>query len=720
MKILKVIVLCYLHLIFCGQIFSQSNLLPFRNESLPLENRVNDLLERLTVEEKISLLSYNSPAIPRLGIPAYNWWNEALHGLARGGRATVFPQAIAMAASFDHDLLESIANSISTEARAKYNISRDSFESYQYRGLTFWSPNINIFRDPRWGRGQETYGEDPYLTSKMGMAFVKGLQGTDPYHLKTSATAKHFAVHSGPESLRHQFNAIADEKDLRETYLYAFRKLVDAGVESVMCAYNRINDQPCCTDNALLRSVLREEWGFKGQIVTDCWALEDIYARHKVAPDALVVAAEAVRAGINLDCSNLLKDNVLLALKTNKIDEKDINASIIHTLKTQFKLGLYDNPAHDHYKNFREDSIANDFHLALAKKMATESMVLLKNNGNLLPLDKNKIKSVIVLGPNSASYDVLIGNYHGITDDAVTYVEGIVKGAGRIKVDYDQGCDFNDTIHFGGLWSAGYFDIAIAVLGNTPQYEGEEGDAFLSVDNGDRKNLQLPASHIAFLKRLRQSIDKPIILILTGGGAIDISQVEQYADAIIFAWYSGEQGGNALSDIIFGVESPSGRLPVTFYKSVNDLPEFTDYNMKNRTYRYFEGPVLYPFGYGLSYTTFVYNWAEKPSNHLSMQDVLNFNVNIKNNGRMDGDEVVQVYIEYPNIERMPIKELKEFERISLMKNESKTMNFSIPVTELMKWDIQSNKWKLFQGKYRIFIGSNSIDKRLTAQVEISQ
>ena len=684
--------------------------LPFRNAALPLKTRVADLLSRLTPGEKISLLGYQSKAVERLGIPAYNWWNEALHGVARAGKATVFPQAIGMAASFNEDLMYQVADVISTEARAKYNLAVKQDRRLQYMGLTFWSPNINIFRDPRWGRGQETYGEDPFLTATMGTAFVKGLQGPDQNHLKTAACAKHFAVHSGPEASRHSFNAVVDEKDLRETYLYAFKKLVNAGVASVMCAYNRVNGEPCCTGNTLLQNILRKEWGFTGQTVTDCWALEDIWARHKTLPGSVEVAAAAIRAGVNLDCSNLLQDDVMKAIQQKLLTQREVDSALAISLGIQMKLGFFDDASASPYKTYGADSVSNAYHIGLAKKMAEQSMVLLKNDHNLLPLNKKKYSSIMVVGPTAASLDALLGNYHGLAGKAVNFVEGITAAAGAgTRVEYDQGCDFTDTTHFGGIWAAGNADITVAVIGLTPVYEGEEGDAFLAPGGGDKKDIGLPASQIAYMKALRAGHTKPIIAVITAGSAVDVAAIAPYADAIIYAWYPGEQGGTALADILFGKVSPSGRLPITFYSSINDLPAYDNYSMQGRTYRYFNGKVQYPFGYGLSYTSFDYAWKIPLKAKYTPGDSIVVSLSIRNTGAMDGDELVQVYVEYPGIDRMPLKELKAFKKTRIGKGASKEVRLSIPVTELQKWDAVEHRWKLYEGTYRIGIGKNSQD-----------
>jgi beta-glucosidase len=697
---------------------AQQNIL-YKDSKQPINLRVKDLVSRLTLEEKISLLGYNSKAVPRLDIPAYNWWNEALHGVARAGEATIFPQAIGMAATFNDDLLKQVSTVISTEARAKYNLAIAQDRHLQYMGLTFWTPNINIFRDPRWGRGQETYGEDPFLTSRMGGAFVKGLQGNDLRYLKASATAKHYAVHSGPEAGRHEFNAIIDEKDLRETYLYAFKHLVDGGVESVMCAYNRVNGEPCCTSNTLLSNILVKEWGFKGHVVTDCGALDDIYLRHKAMPDAVHVAAAAIKAGVDLDCSTLLQSEVMKAVKMGLLKVGDIDKALSAILRTEFKLGFYDDRTLNPYHTYGADSVHNAPHIDLARKVAQQSMVMLKNEGNVLPLSKSKYSSIMVVGPNATSYDAMIGNYHG-TSKIINFVEGITAAVGpATRVEYDLGADNRDTTHFGGIWAAGNADVTVAVLGLSPVNEGEEGDAFLAPGGGDRLDISLPASHIAYLKKLRKEVKKPIIAVITAGSDVDIEAIAPYADAVILAWYPGEQGGNALADILFGDVSPSGHLPVTFYKSLSNLPDYKDYNMKGRTYRYYNGPVQYPFGFGMSYTQFGYQVNNTFKNTYKTVDTITVSVNIKNTGSFNGDEVIQAYIQYPQINRMPLKELKAFKRVSVNKGGEQTATISIPVKELQKWDLKTNKWKVYPGNYKLILGSNSQDEKVNLKFTIN-
>lgn len=698
----------------------------FRNPALPVQQRVNDLLGRLTLEEKISLLGYNSRPVQRLGIPAYNWWNEALHGVARAGQATVFPQAIAMAATFNDVLLNEEASVISTEARAKYNLATAKDRHLQYMGLSFWSPNINIFRDPRWGRGQETYGEDPFLTAAMGTAFIRGLQGSDSRYLKTSACAKHFAAHSGPEAGRHTFNAIVDEKDLRETYLYAFKHLVDAGVESVMCGYNRLNGEPCCTGPTLLQSILRNEWKFRGHVVTDCWALEDIWLRHKVLPNSIATAAAAIKAGVNLDCSNMLQDDVMKAIDQKLLTAVEVDSALAAILRTQVKLGFFDPKGSGPFDAYGADSVSNTYHRELARKAAVQSMVLLKNNPvagqtkPLLPLSTADYPAIMVAGPAAASLDALLGNYHGVSGKTVNFVEGITEAVGPgVRVEYDLGCDYNDTTHFGGIWAAGNADVTIAVIGFNAVYEGEEGDAFLAEGGGDRKSLRLPASHVAYIKALRKANKKPLVVVVTSGSAVDIGEIEPYADAIILAWYPGEQGGNALADIIFGKVSPAGRLPITFYHSISDLPDYSSYATAGRTYRYFNGKVQYPFGYGLSYTKFQYQWVQPPAAIKTVKDTVRFSIRVNNMGAVAGDEVVQVYVKYPDTQqRRPIKELRAFRRVSVEKGGATVAQFAIPASELMKWDLQKHNWQLYNGNYSIVAGGSSAEEQLQAIVTV--
>jgi beta-glucosidase len=554
----------------------------------------------------------------------------------------------------------------------------------------------------------------------MGSAFIKGLQGDDPHYLKASACAKHFAVHSGPESNRHTFDAIVDEKDLRETYLYSFKRLVDSGVESIMCAYNRVNGEPCCSGPTLLHRILREEWHFNGHVVTDCGALDDIFQRHKALPGPVETAAAAIKAGVDLDCSNVLQQDVLKAVDAGLLTRAEVDSALAPLLRTQLKLGFVDDPAAVPFSSYGADSVHSPGHVAQARRMAAESMVLLKNDRGILPLQKDSLTSLMIVGPNAFSFDALAGNYHGVSSPMVTFLEGLTAAAGpAVHVEYDQGCDYKDSVHFGGTWAASNCQATIAVIGLTPVMEGEEGDAFLAPHGGDRTDLSLPAAHIAYIKALRRAIrNKPLIVVVTAGSAIDLTPILPYADAILLAWYPGEQGGNALADLIFGRISPSGHLPVTFYPSLGDLPDYKDYSLKGRTYRYYTGPVQYPFGFGLSYTQFSYAWQQHPKPAYALSDTLNLTLTVTNTGDHAGDEVVQAYIEYPDAERMPVKELKSFHRLSIPAHGAEPLSLAIPMKELQKWDLATGKWKLYKGNYKLVLGSNSRDEKLTAAFSI--
>ncbi len=691
----------------------------YRDTTKNAVQRADDLLKRLTLTEKAMLLGYRNEAVPRLNIPAYNWWSEGLHGVARAGEATVFPQAIGMAATFDPALVQQVGNVISTEARAKYNLASARGNRGMYVGLTYWSPNINIFRDPRWGRGQETYGEDPYLTSMIGLAYVKGIQGNAPGRLKIAAAAKHFVAHSGPEATRDYFNSVVSESDLHNTYLYAFKRLAKGGVAGIMTAYNKVNGVPNSVHTALIRNTVLNDWGFKGYIVTDCGALDDVFYTHKYLQDGVAAAAAAIKAGINLDCSSVLQQDVIKAIEQKLITEQDVNSALKPLLLTQVQLGMYDDPATSPYKTYRDDSIHNEAHIALARKAAQKSMVLLKNDRNTLPLKADTLKSIMIVGPNAASLDALAGSYHGVGSKMVNFVEGITGAVSKgTRVEYDLGTGANDTSHFGGIWGAGNADVTIAVIGLLPVDEGEAGDAFLSAAGGDKKTLSLPAGQVVFMRELRKAVKKPIIAIVTAGSAVDIAAIAQYADAVILAWYPGEQGGNALADIVFGKVSPSGRLPVTFYNSVNDLPAFDDYSMQGRTYRYFKGEVQYPFGYGLSYSSFRYDAIPGTKRTYHENETIEATVDVTNTGSVAADEVVQAYIKYPANAALPVKELKQFVRAPFKPGEHITISMHIAMEELMKWDEKQHKQKLYPGTYTLFIGSNSDNEAVKYVFEV--
>ncbi len=690
---------------------------PFQYPAKPVDERIDDLINRLTLEEKSKLMLYNSPAIERLGIPAYNWWNECLHGVARAGKATVFPQAIGMAASFDDSLLKKVAVAISDEARAKHYAALRKGSRAQYTGLSFWTPNINIFRDPRWGRGQETYGEDPYLTGRMGAALVKGLQGDDPHFLKTSACAKHFVVHSGPEKSRHHFNAMPGETDFRDTYLPAFKTLVDSGVESVMCAYNRTFGQPCCGSKYLLDDILRKEWGFKGHIVSDCWALDDIWARHKVVEKKTEAAAMAAKAGVNLNCGYIYKF-LPEAVKKGLVDEKTIDDDLRHLLRTRFRLGLLDPEEKTPWSSLPETVVDSKEHRKLAYEMAAKSIVLLKNNGALPVINPEKI---FITGALAADITALYGNYNGFSGSMVTVLEGFVDNVDAgTAVNYTQGFLLGNDSLFNGFWQANSADITIACIGMNRLMEGEEGDAMLNKNGGDRKNIELPENQVKFIKKLRNSIkgkDHKLIVVVFGGSAISLTKIEDMADAILFAWYPGEEGGHAIADIILGKVNPSGKLPVTFYASTSDLPPFDDYSMQGRTYRYFKGKPEYAFGYGLSYSKFDLSKPEIEKTKLKAGDIIKLTLDIANKGGYDGDEVVQVYaVEEGAPVNAPRKSLIDFKRVSVKKGESQKITFEIPVERLKRWDVKNKEYRVFPGRYFIQAGTGSSD--IAAQEEI--
>lgn len=563
------------------------------------------LVEKMTLEEKAEQLKYGAPALKRLGIPAYNWWNEGLHGVARAGQATVFPQAIGMAATFDTDLVKEMADVVATEGRAKYNAYSGKNDRDIYKGLTFWSPNVNIFRDPRWGRGHETYGEDPYLTSRLGVAFVEGLQG-DGETMKAAACAKHFAVHSGPEAVRHEFDAEATPKDMEETYLPAFQALVqEAGVEAVMGAYNRTNGEPCC-GSPKLQKILREDWGFDGHFVSDCWAIRDFHEHHMVTKNARESAALAINNGCDLNCGNTYL-HILGAVQDGLVSEETITEAAVRLFTTRCLLGLFDGSEYDAIPYTEVESPA---HLALAEKAAQESFVLLKNNG-ILPLEKSKIKTIGVIGPNANSRAALVGNYHGTASRYVTILEGLQDYLGEdVRVLTSTGCElFRDRTENLAFPAdrlseakivADNSDVVVLCVGLDETLEGEEGDTGNSYASGDKMDLQLPQVQRDLMEAVKET-GKPVVLCLMAGSDIDLSYASEHFDAVLQLWYPGAQGGKAAAKVLFGEVSPSGKLPVTFYESLDELPEFTDYHMAGRTYRYMKGKAQYPFGYGLTY-----------------------------------------------------------------------------------------------------------------------
>ncbi len=828
----------------------------FRNPNLPVDERVDDLVSRMTLEEKISQMVHEADSIPRLGVPIYNWWNECLHGVARAGIATVFPQAIAFGATFNEQLIYNMASIISDEARAKHHEFVRNGERGISQGLTFWSPNINIFRDPRWGRGQETYGEDPYLTSRIGVQFVKGLQGSHDKYLKLVATPKHLAVHSGPEPERHHFNAITNETDLWETYLPAFEATVkEAKAYSVMSAYNRYLGESCTASELLLQQILRDKWGFDGYVVSDCGAVNDIFLNHKIVKTGPEAAALAVRKGCDLNCGSAY-DYLMEAVQKELISEAEIDKAVKRLFKARFLLGMFDPQEDVPYAHIPFEVNDSKEHNKFALKVAQQSMVLLKNDKGLLPLDKN-MGTIAVIGPNAKSLDVLLGNYNGTPSSPVTALQGIKNKVGeKTEILYHTGCNLagdepplsiltdeylsyegeeglmaeyfdnvdlegkpvakriekeinsnwergnvskkigntNYSIRFTGTlkvdrsgeyalgltgddgyrlfiddellienWSKhppetkitrkmlnkdkeydikvefyqgtggaeismGYAyigddpfgevkkiahksDVVLFFGGLSPRLEGEEMDVdYEGFKGGDRTNIKLPKAQQDILKMLHQT-GKPVVLVLMNGSALAINWADENIPAILEAWYPGQRGGDAIANILFGDYNPAGRLPVTFYKSVDDLPPFRDYNMKNRTYRYYKGDVLYPFGYGLSYTSFSYGEPKISENKINTDEKMILTVEVINAGDRGGEEVVQLYIKdlMSDITYRPIKSLKGFKRVYLNKGQSTDVKFEITPEMLKLYDPGKDDYVVEPGEFMIMVGGSSAD-----------
>ncbi len=680
----------------------------------PLDARVNDLISRLSLEEKVQQMMNATPAVPRLNIPPYDWWNESLHGVARSGVATVFPQAIGLGATFDEDLIFRISSAISDEARAMYNAAMEKDYHKRYGGLTFWTPNINIFRDPRWGRGQETYGEDPYLTARLGTAYVKGLQGNDPVYLKAAACAKHYAVHSGPERLRHEFDAITSAKDLHETYLPAFKALVDAGVEAVMCAYNRTNGEPCCSSNTLLTDILRNQWGFKGHIVSDCGAVADLYTGHKVVGTEAEAAALAVKSGVGLDCGT--EYNALLdAVKQGLITEAEIDRELAILLRTRFRLGMFDPKGKNPYDRITSDVINSEAHRKLAREAALKSIVLLKNDG-VLPL-RNDLANYFITGPNAASVEALIGNYYGVNPEMVTIMEGIAAAIEPgSQLQYRHGILLDRPNANPIDWTTGNTKISDAnfvVLGITGLLEGEEGAAIASPHFGDRLDYNLPQNQIDFLRKICTDNDRPVIAIITGGSPMNLAEVHELADAVLLVWYPGEEGGNAVADVIFGKASPSGRLPITFPKSFDQLPAYDDYNMEGRTYRYMKEEPLYPFGFGLSYSTFEYSGATLSRDMLRRRGKENVTIKatVTNTGKYAAEEVVQLYItDEASRYRVPLFTLSGIKRVHLEPGQSAEVEFEI-TPDMLAVVTDTGEKVLEPGRFTISVAGSLPGKR---------
>lgn len=834
---------------------------PFRNPDLPIEERIEDLLSRLTPEEKVGQMMHETPAIERLGIPPYDWWNEALHGVARAGQATVFPQAIGMAATFDDEAVLRTFTMVSDEARAKYHHYQANQEYDRYKGLTFWTPNINIFRDPRWGRGMETYGEDPYLTTQMGVAVTKGLQGDDENYFKTHACAKHYAIHSGPEWNRHEFNAEATPRNLYETYLPAFEALVKQGnIQEVMCAYNRFEGEPCCGNDKLLIDILRNSWGYKGIILSDCGAIDDFWVkdkntpRHESHPDRESASVDAVLSGTDLECGASYRI-LTKALEHGTISEKDLDVSLRRLLRGRFELGMFDPDERVPYAQIPYSVVESPEHVAQALEMARKSIVLLKNQNNRLPLDKN-LKKIAVVGPNAADSTMLWSNYNGFPTKTTTILEGIRAKVPNAEVVYELGCNhtadfvitdlgnyittstgqgftaeyFNNTdfsgepvykgtakeLHYttGGntqfapnvnlsnftarftgvfeapmdgpiefklsgndafrlfidtakvaeVWSNEYgaeriytlqaekgkkypvkieymqllgsadlnftvgvrtpvdyqatankvkdADVIVYVGGISPRLEGEE----MPVDaegfrKGDRTNIEIPKVQKEMVKAL-VATGKPVVYVVCTGSALALNWENEHVDAILNAWYGGQEGGTAVADVLFGDYNPAGRLPITFYKSVDQLPDFQDYSMKGRTYRYMTQTPLYPFGYGLSYTTFAYSNGALSKTKIAANEGVTLTFDVANTGKRDGDEVAQIYVKNPNDPAGPIKALKAFKRISTKAGETQKVSVQLAPESFQSFNDKTQTMEIRPGKYQLLYGSSSADKDL--------
>ncbi len=691
-----------------------------RNEAKTEEyrERARELVGQMTLEEKVFQTLNGAAEIKRLGVKAYNWWNEALHGVARAGVATVFPQAISLAATFDEDFIEQVADAISTEGRAKFNMQQKYDDTDIYKGLTFWSPNVNIFRDPRWGRGHETFGEDPYLTSRLGVRFVEGLQGHDENYLKAAACAKHFAVHSGPEDLRHSFNAVVSKQDMYETYLPAFKACVQEGkVEAVMGAYNRTNGDPCCGSKPLLLDILRKEWGFKGHVVSDCWAIKDFHEGHLVTNSALESVAMAMNNGCDLNCGQLFA-YLSEAVEQGLVPEERLDEALVNLFTARMKLGVFDEKGSTPYDEIPYSVVDSKEMRELNLQAAEKCITLLKNEGQMLPLDKGALKTIGVIGPNADNRKALVGNYEGTASRYYTISEGIQDYVGdEVRVLCSEGCHlYKDKIsdlsqgsdrlaEVRGICDAS--DVVILCLGLDAGLEGEEGDEGNQYASGDKPGLDLPGKQQELLEVAYES-GKPIVLVLLSGSALAVTWADEHIPAIIQGWYPGAQGGNAIARVLFGEKNPEGRLPVTFYRTTEELPEFTDYAMKGRTYRYMETQALYPFGYGLSYTDFTYSDASVSSDRV-LEEGITLRVTVSNTGSRQGTETVQAYVKVCR-EGTPNPQLKGICKVSLKPGEKKEVTMTLPLTAFALYDEQAVN-RVSKGEYLIYVGGSQPDQR---------
>ncbi len=691
----------------------------YLDESLSFEERAEALVSEMTLEEKVYQTLHGAPSIDRLDVKAYNYWNEALHGVARAGTATVFPQAIGLAATFDEDFLEEVAVAVSDEGRAKFNAQQKYGDYDIYKGLTFWSPNVNIFRDPRWGRGHETFGEDPYLTSRLGVRFIEGMQGKDEVYMKVAACAKHFAVHSGPEDERHSFNAVVNEQDLRETYLPAFKACVkEAGVEVVMGAYNRTNDEPCCGSKRLLEDILRGEWEFEGHVTSDCWAIKDFHEFHMVTSTPVESVALAMNRGCDLNCGNIY-GNLLKAVKDGLVKEETITKAVTRLFTTRMKLGLFDPQEKVPFYAIDYRVVDCEEHRQLNEKAARKSVVLLKNENKLLPLDASKYKTIGVIGPNANNRKALVGNYEGTASEYITVLEGIQDAVGEeVRVLYSQGCHLcKDRMQ--GLAEANdrmsevravadASDLIVACMGLDASLEGEEGDEGNEFASGDKPNLNLPGLQEEVLKELAKT-GKPVVLVLLSGSALAVTFAEQNIPAIVQGWYPGARGGKAIADILFGKASPEGKLPVTFYRTTEELPDFKDYSMKDRTYRYMNQEALYPFGFGLSYTDFEITQAGLSSETIEAGGQIAVRASIKNVGSCEGAETVQVYV-HACVEGAPHYQLKALKKVVLKPGEEREVELILKDGDFGLYNKEGVKI-LNACEYEVFVGTSQPDAR---------
>ena len=696
----------------------------YKNENLSPEERAKDLVGRMSVREKASQMIHKSCAIPRLGIQTYNWWNESLHGVARAGVATMFPQAIGMAATFDEELIQQAADIISTEGRAKHHEFARKGDFGIYKGLTFWAPNINIFRDPRWGRGHETYGEDPHLTGRLGVAYIKGLQGEDPDYLKAAACAKHYAVHSGPEEERHKFNAKVSQKDLYETYLPAFRDAVKEGkVEAVMGAYNRVNGEPCCGSETLIEKILREDWGFEGHVVSDCWAIVDFHESHDITGSKLESAAYALNNGCDLNCGSMYK-YLVQACEQGLVKEEALDKAVRRLMQTRIKLGMFDNPENVPFAHIPYEANDSPEHNETALDVSRKSMVLLKNENNLLPLDKEKIQNIAVIGPNADSRAALTGNYEGTASEYTTPLEGIRAAVkDKARVYYAEGCELYNNKKSAldqpkdrfaeAVSAAERADAVVVCLGLDATIEGEEMHESNAFGSGDKLSLDLPGLQQELLETVYQT-GTPVILVHLSGSAIALNWADEHVPAIVQAWYPGARGGEAVASLLFGDYSPSGKLPVTFYRNTEQLPDFRDYSMENRTYRYMKDTALYPFGYGLSYTTFKYEKGEAQQSTVPAGKSISFNVKVTNTGTRKAEEAVQIYVKDVEASvKVPKWQLKGFRKVRLASAETTEITVTLHPRDLALINEQGKR-VLEPGKFEVYIGGSQPDGRSIA------